>query len=1142
MAEIEAGSSDSAISGALNSEGVMNMGITGADNMAFQLTVEKLNGRNFREWAQSIKLVIEGKGKMGYLTGEIRKPESTDLAVIQKWRSENSMVIAWLVNSMKPSIGKTYLFLPTAKDVWDAVRETYSDAEDYSQIFDLKTRLWQMKQGDRDVTDYYMDMLGIWQELDLSFEEAWECRGDSVKYKNKLENERVFEFLAGLNSELDDVRGHILGRRPLPSTREVFAEVRREEQRRRVMLKETKASVTENSALAAHKSYDESGFRKPTASSTNFRQKGRLWCDHCKKSNHSRDTCWEIHGKPADWKPRMKNKGYQAAASNQNQKEKSDSPSPFNSEQLEKLYELFSNFQASGQVSTSSNPSASLAHQGNFLKALASTVCTQNGWIIDSGASDHMTSEYTLFTTYSPCAGNSKIRIADGSLSSIAGKGSIRLSNSITLESVLHVPKLSCNLLSVSQLTKASNCCAKFLPSYCIFQDLSSGKTIGSAKECEGLYYFAEDLVKEQCCNIVSSSKTSDILLWHSRMGHPNFKYMKQLFPSLFSNNSLGDFHCDICEYAKHHRSSFPPISYRPSKPFSVIHSDVWGPTNIPNRNNVKWFVTFIDDHTRLCWTYLIRDKTEVRTTFINFHSMIQTQFHTKIQILRTDNSTEYFNQTLGSYLRDQGIVHQSSCVESPQQNGIAERKNRHILEVSRALLFTTNVPKMFWGDAVLTATYLINRMPTKVLDFSTPIAKLHECYPSSRLNTSLPLKLFGCTSFVHVYPHNRTKLDPRSIKCIFLGYASNQKGYKCFDPVARKLYVTLDVTFCEAIPFYQNSSLQGERLHEAQVLNFDFLLPKPISTDSPPSIGGDASKPKKDLQVYIRKKKSQAPNEALPELEPMSDPAPISSDLSTNIDQVTVFDTHDSEPDDLELPIALRKKPRSCTLHPISKVISYNALSRTCHAFTTDLDRTIIPKDIHEARAIPEWNHAVMEEMNALEKNGTWEIVDLPKGKQAVDCKFIFTIKYKADGTKERCKVRLVAKGFTQTYGIDYTETFAPVAKLNTIRVFLSLAVNLDWPLQQLDIKNAFLNGELEEEVYMVQPPGFCKKGNEGKVCRLKKSLYGLKQSPKAWFDRFTKVLKEQSYQQGHSDHTLFYKLSEDLKKTILAVYVDEC
>lgn len=166
-----------------------------------------------------------------------------------------------------------------------------------------------------------------------------------------------------------------------------------------------------------------------------------------------------------------------------------------------------------------------------------------------------------------------------------------------------------------------------------------------------------------------------------------------------------------------------------------------------------------------------------------------------------------------------------------------------------------------------------------------------------------------------------------------------------------------------------------------------------------------------------------------------------------------------------------------------------------------------------------------MFEEMKAFKKNGTWELIDLPQGVHPVSSKWVFTVTYNADGSVERYKARLVARGFTQTYGIDYEETFAPVAKLNTVCVLLSLAANLDWSLHQLDVKNAFLNGELEEEVFMKAPPGFEEMTNGGKVCKLKKSLYGLKQSPRAWFERFTRAVKEQGYTQAQSDHTLFYK-----------------
>ena len=193
---------------------------------------------------------------------------------------------------------------------------------------------------------------------------------------------------------------------------------------------------------------------------------------------------------------------------------------------------------------------------------------------------------------------------------------------------------------------------------------------------------------------------------------------------------------------------------------------------------------------------------------------MVLTQFQTKIQVFRSDNGKEYFNKALGKFFLEKGIVHQSSCNDTPQQNGIAERKNKHLLEVARALCFTTKVPKYLWGEAILTATYLINRMPTRILNFKTPLQVFTNCNPIFRLSSTLPLKIFGCTTFVHIHDHNRGKLDPRARKCVFVGYAPTQKGYKCFDPISKKLFVTMDVTFFESKPFFA-THLQGESTSE---------------------------------------------------------------------------------------------------------------------------------------------------------------------------------------------------------------------------------------------------------------------------------------------------------------------------------------
>ncbi|KAI5337174.1 hypothetical protein L3X38_016443 [Prunus dulcis] len=179
-------------------------------------------------------------------------------------------------------------------------------------------------------------------------------------------------------------------------------------------------------------------------------------------------------------------------------------------------------------------------------------------------------------------------------------------------------------------------------------------------------------------------------------------------------------------------------------------------------------------------------------------------------------------------------------------------------------------------------------------------------------------------------------------------------------------------------------------------------------------------------------------------------------------------------------------------------------------------------------------------EELQALDENCTWSIVKLPHGKKAVGCKWVYKTKFKSDGSLERHKARLVAKGFTQTFGVDYKETFAPVAKMNTVRVLLSVAVNNDWSLFQMDVKNAFLHGELEEEVYMSLPPGHPQEKQEGMVCKLHKAIYGLKQSPRAWYAKLSSVLESVKFQRSFADSSLFVK-DENGSKLIVLIYVDD-
>ncbi|RVW40614.1 Retrovirus-related Pol polyprotein from transposon RE1 [Vitis vinifera] len=373
-------------------------------------------------------------------------------------------------------------------------------------------------------------------------------------------------------------------------------------------------------------------------------------------------------------------------------------------------------------------------------------------------------------------------------------------------------------------------------------------------------------------------------------------------------------------------------------------------------------------------------------------------------QILKSDNAKEYFTSSLSTYLQNHGIIHISSCVDTPQQNGVAERKNRHLLEVARCLMFSSNVPNYFWGEAILTATYLINRMPSRVLTFQSPRQLFLKQFPHTRAASSdLPLK--GESMNEHQVWESFLEGVP--------SFHSESPNPSQFAPT-------------------ELSTPMPPSVQPAQHTN----VPSPVTIQSPMPIQPIAPQlANENLQVYIRRRKRQ-------ELEHGSQSTCgqyIDSNSSLpeeNIGEDRAGEVLIPSIDDSTLPIALRKGVRRCTDHPIGNYVTYEGLSPSYRAFATSLDDTQVPNTIQEALKISEWKKAVQDEIDALEKNGTWTITDLPVGKRPVGCKWIFTIKYKADGSVEKIQGSLV--------------------------------------LATTGHKKCVSKWDLEEEVYMEIPPGF--------------------------------------------------------------------
>ena len=1143
------------------------------NDMSLHITPDKLDGSNYSSWSQSVRIYITGRGKWSYVSGKKKAPAEAD-ASYAIWEEENAMVQSWLLNSMTRDLRAIFLRLSTAKDVWDAVTQTYSIEKDASKLYELRRQALATRQNGEPLSAYYGKLQQTWQEIDFLRPGKLKCADDVAARETEISEERLYDFLAGLDPHLDHVRSQVLTQTPLPSVRAAYALVNAEANRQTIMLV---GPQVEGSAIVAAPSRFPRGVSNSRSGGSKVTDTRK--CTYCDKDKHTRDTCFKLHGYPDWWVQKKENQKKSIVGSQAHLSTPTSSVPRVD--------------QSAHSVSPTT-ASTSLVDAGNFGFALNTTFGAPNKpWIIDSGASDHMTNNSSWFASHTTPPLNT-VKVANGISIPVLGAGSISLTPCLSLSSVLHVPNLSHNLLSIGKLTNQLNCLAIFSPTHCWFQDIQTKALIGHGRERGGLYYLdlPPDCEKTSySCQVEAKQfeASEKIWLWHKRLGHPSFQYLQYLFPSLFSKVKVSNFHCETCIFSKNHRVSFPLSSNKSDVPFSLIHSDVWGPFHIPTHTGAKYFVSFIDDCTRVSWVYLLKNKSEVMSVFPIFHQMIQTQFNAKIQVVRSDNGKEYLNYGLGTFFQQEGIIHQTSCPHTPQQNGIAERKNRHLLDVARSLCFAMHVPKRFWGDAIHTAVFLINRMPSRVLQFQTPIQTLSQ-YHSLPSLLHIPPKVFGCVCYVHVHMQNRDKLDPRAIKCMFIGYSATQKGYRCYYPPNGKIFVSMDVTFQEQEAYFSEgdsvTSLQGE-MGSKEEEQWPLDIGGMHSSDEHlsdagdgPNLPNDEAKSGKILKVYERtrkrgdkgKEKEKVADEIdHPHIDPLIDQlSDQSAATHTNYPEVTthspslqptIFDESNHEislsadPNEPHHesgsrypirenrgipPVRYGYSSTKGIQYPISNFVSSHRLSDSYIAFANQLSSVSIPNKLQDALKNPKWKKAMIEEMEALRKNSTWELVKLPEGKKHVGCRWVFTVKHKADGSVERYKARLVAKGYTQTYGIDYQETFAPVAKINTIRVLMSLAANLGWPLRQFDVKNAFLHGDLDEEIYMDLPPGFTTTCDIGKVCRLRKSLYGLKQSPRAWFGRFAQSMRNYGFKQTQADHTLFLKHDKG-KLTALIVYVDD-
>ncbi|KAL0641693.1 hypothetical protein Bca4012_102979 [Brassica carinata] len=389
--------------------------------------------------------------------------------------------------------------------------------------------------------------------------------------------------------------------------------------------------------------------------------------------------------------------------------------------------------------------------------ALAST---SKPIIIDSGATHHMISDRSLISEVKAATGS--VMIANGARIPIEGVGNLKLFEKNS--PAFYLPQFTSNLISVKKATVDLDCQVVFRPNEVEFQDLKTGRVIGRGDSRNQLYHLQTAKNSNPIDSICLSSTADrcDSITWHARLGHPHARAIELIRPDM----SFNHLECEACILGKHCRTVFPTSETIYANCFDLVHSDVWTAPCM-SRENQKYFVTFIDEKSKYTWITLLPSKDRVFEAFVNFQAYVTNHYNATVKVLRSDNGGEYTSHAFKNHLAKHGIVHQTSCPYTPQQNGVAERKNRHLMEVARSMMYHANVPKRFWGDAVQTACYLINRIPTKVLKNLSPFEVLNKSKPHID-----HLRVFGCLCYVWVPGEQRNKLEAKSTKAMLIGYS----------------------------------------------------------------------------------------------------------------------------------------------------------------------------------------------------------------------------------------------------------------------------------------------------------------------------------------------------------------------------------
>ena len=561
----------------------------------------------------------------------------------------------------------------------------------------------------------------------------------------------------------------------------------------------------------------------------------------------------------------------------------------------------------------------------------------------------------------------------------------------------------------------------------------------------------------------------------------------------------------------------FKDSDSKSSAVLELIHADVMGKIEVESLGGSFYVLAVLDDYSRFSEVVCLARKAEVAAALEDLIARWERTTEKKLKVLRTDNGSEFLGR-LSQRLQEEGVQHQKSVRYSPQQNGRAERLNRSLIEKTRCLLAEAGLPKEFWAEAMKTANFLRNRLPSRCVP-TTPYEMFYKKTPSM---TSL--KVFGCLGYVHVPAELRQKLDAKCEEAVFVGYEEDRKAWRFASNSHGEwqVFCSRDAKFDEEQRGYEVMTQRSKDDPEAKVNDEKVQSDEEADDIIEEVISLDVDAEEEEIEEAASEQQQQDEEfEDAPEQDPEEDPpAAPQEEPVEEIQEVRRY------------PARARREPQDVYRRYT------NGQARKVGNSTCSWDE---PQSIEEVTKRSDWSlwkAAIDSELASLKSLDVFEEAQLPKGMKALSSKWVFKIKRTATGEVEKYKARLVAKGFLQREGVDYGEVFAPTSSQVVLRCLLSFAAMNDLEIDQLDVKTAFLNGKLDEELYLRVPDGTF--ASSGVVWRLRKALYGLKQAAEAWYSTLSSELKKIGFHESSCDDCLFV-LKHSGVYSFLLVHVDD-